>query len=766
MAAKMMIMKLRLYSFIITHKVIVVLVLLGITAFFGWFAAQVQFNNTIETYFFEEDLDDYNRFLDQFGTDEIIVIAFQTDDVFSVESLRLIDGMSQRLETLPHVRRVLSLTTTDIVYGEGDTVHFGSLVEDIPSTPEEMRIIKHRALDDPIVPGTLISRDGRNAAIVAQIDHIVGEFDYKVELLERIREIVNEEETRTGIQFSVGGTAVLDDAVFRYTQEDVTRSSLLMMVVIIVVMFIMFRQVRMSLLPLLVIGIATVWTYGFMVLLGYQINVISTIIGPLILAVGVADSMHIIADYLQKTASGQSTKVDCIGHSFIDLITPCFMTSLTTAFGLLSLLATDLAPLREFGLVAAAGVFFTFTISIFLLPVLLYIIPSPGGGHNEKIREGLIAKLLAWLGQWRRGRAVVVLSISFLAAIPAIFSLSRLTIGTNTLDYFRKDDPVRTHTEWIDSTIGGTTSLEFLIDTHEENALKQPSMLQRMERFQEYLKGIDGVTGAYSTVDLIKALNKAFNEGDERKFAIPATYAEVAQQMFIVEGSDDFEEFLSYDYSRGRITARIEIGKSQMLAHMMPEIEEHMREIFADKADVTPTGVVYLMHKMEIYILSSQIKSFLLAFAVIIVSIMVMLRSLKLGLLAMIPNFLPILFTMALMPLLGISLNIGTVMVASVALGLVVDDTIHFMSRLKLDIDRTKDTRTGIADAIHHAGRPIIFTSIVLSLGFMVELSASFNPIINFGLLSGAVILFALVFDLVVLPALMGLLQADKKAEE
>ena len=759
-------MKQKLFSVIINHRVLVSALLLGITLFFGWFAAKVKFNNTIETYFFEEDLADYNRFLDQFGTDEIIVIAFEGEDAFSIENLLVVDSISKKLEALPHVRRVLSLTTARIVYGEGDTVYFDPLLEEIPSTPDELQSIRRRALADPIIPGTLISRDARNTAIIAEIDHIVGEFDYKVILLNQIRALVKEEEARTGKRFYVGGTAVLDDALFRYTEKDQTRSFPLMMLVIIVVMFIMFRQVWMMLLPLLVIILSAIWTYGFLVLLGYEINVISTIIGPLLLAVGVADSMHIIADYLQKAAAGDSDQVECIGRSFTDLVTPCFMTSLTTVIGLLSLLATDLPPLREFGVVAAGGVFFTFIISIALLPILLSAIPFPKRSCRERMREGLVARLLLWLGRWQRGRAVAVLLIAFVSTIPAILLLARLTIGTNSLDYFRKDDTVRTQTEWIDAGIGGSTSLEFLIDAHEENALKNPRLLQRMERFQDYLEGIDGVTGAYSVVDLVKALNKSFNGGDERKFVIPSSYAEVAQQMFIIEGSDDFEEFLSYDYSKGRIMARIEINQSQELGHKMPEIETRMRDIFADDAVVRPTGIVYLMHKMEGYILSSQIRSFMIAFIVIALAITVMLRSLKFGALAMIPNFLPILFTMALMPLLSISLDIGTVMVACVALGLVVDDTIHFLSRLRFEAGRSDDIRVAIADSINHAGRPIIFTSVVLSLAFVVLVFASFNPVIHFGVLSSIAILLALVFDLIVLPAIVGLAWKQQKQTE
>jgi predicted RND superfamily exporter protein len=432
------------------------------------------------------------------------------------------------------------------------------------------------------------------------------------------------------------------------------------------------------------------------------------------------------------------------------------MASLTTSLGMLSLMSADLAPIREFGLVAAGGVMFAFIITVLLLPILLSALPVPKGGRADQFRAGSFATLLGWLGRWRRGRATAILLVCAAAIIPAGLLLARLTVGTNSLDYFRKNDPVRVETEWIDSAIGGTTSLEFFIDGGREGALKEPDLLRRMERFQEYLEGLDGVTGVYSAVDLVKTLNRSFHDGDERMFAIPDSAVEVAQQLFIIEGSEHLEGFLSYDYSKGRISARIEINASHEISLKMPEIEERMRKIFGDAATVTATGWIYLMYNMEGYLLSSQIKSFLLAFIVIAVAIIVMLRSLRLGLLAMIPNMLPILLTMGLMPLFDIHLDVGTVMIAGIALGLVVDDSIHFLSRLKVEEGRTPDVRDAIEAAIIETGRPIIFTSLVLSLGFLIFVFASFNPIIHFGILSALVIMLALVFDLVVLPAIMG----------
>jgi hypothetical protein len=198
---------------------------------------------------------------------------------------------------------------------------------------------------------------------------------------------------------------------------------------------------------------------------------------------------------------------------------------------------------------------------------------------------------------------------------------------------------------------------------------------------------------------------------------------------------------------------------SRELAHQMPEVEARMRRTFGEAATATPTGIVYLMHRMEGYLLSTQVKSFLLAFAVVTVVMAAALGSLVLGVLAMIPNLLPIAIALALMPVLGIPLDVGTVMIAGVALGLVVDDTTHFLYRFKEQRRRGADTREAIARAIHLTGRPIIFTSIVLALGFSVLILASFNPVVNFGILAGLVIALAVFFDLVVLPALVGSLR-------
>jgi predicted RND superfamily exporter protein len=203
-------MKNKLFTFIINNRIFILLIFTGITVFSGWFASTAKFNNTLETYFFEEDLKEYDSFLEQFGTDEIIAVAFRDGDIFSTGNLLLIDTISTELEKLPHVRRVISLTTVKLVYGDNENVYFEHLIDDIPSSTDKLNLIRQKAFTDPFIPGTLISTNTQSTAIIAEIDHIIGEFDYKIDLIKKIRSIIQEQEEKTGKHFFLGCTSILD----------------------------------------------------------------------------------------------------------------------------------------------------------------------------------------------------------------------------------------------------------------------------------------------------------------------------------------------------------------------------------------------------------------------------------------------------------------------------------------------------------------------------------------------------------------------------
>ncbi|RMD81033.1 MAG: hypothetical protein D6815_12800 [Candidatus Dadabacteria bacterium] len=752
-----------LYSQLRARRAAVVAVLAALTVVLGGLATQLRFDNTIESYFFEADLADYNRFLETFGTDEIVVLAFGADDVFSRESLSLVDFLSRGLERLPYVRRVLSLTTVRIVEGAAGSVSFAPLVEALPVSGEQCEWVKRRALADALLPRTLVAPDGRATAVVAEIEHIVGEFDYKVKLLRQVRALARRAEERSGKHIAIGGTSVLDDALFRYTERDQRLFVPIMLAVIVAVMVRLFGGLTATLIPLAVVALAMAWTYGFMVALGYAVNVITTIIAPLVMAVSIADSMHIVAAYQRKLAAGAGREQAAL-HTFCELLAPCFLTSATTVGGLLSLVAADLAPLREFGIVASFGVAAAFAVTVVLVPLLLPALPAERMQPRSR-SAGAIERLLGWLAAWHRRRAEIVVGAAALLVVPALVSARHVTVGTNSLDFFHPDDPVRRDTEWIDASVAGTTSIEFLVDCGRAGCAYDPVLLARIDAFQSYLEAIDGITTAYSLVDFVKTLNRAYGEGRAEEYAIPDSAAAVAQELLVLEGSADLRALLSEDARVARISARVALDHSRALAHRMPEIEAHMREVFAGSgARIMPTGIVYLMHRMEGYLLSSQIKSFLLAFLVVGLGMFAALASVRLGLIALVPNLVPIAIVLGLMRPLGIALDVGTVMIASVALGLIVDDTIHLLYCLKREARAGGSAAEAMGRAVLDAGRPVVYTSVVLALGFSVLVAASFAPVTHFGVLAAVVVMVALACDLVLLPAVVGLVGLGRGA--
>jgi predicted RND superfamily exporter protein len=427
----------------------------------------------------------------------------------------------------------------------------------------------------------------------------------------------------------------------------------------------------------------------------------------------------------------------------------------------LSLLTSQLVPIREFGAVAALGVILAFAITMVFVPVGLSFLKPPSARALASHRRGLLTRVLITLGRVGTRHARLVSAVSVLLSVAGVCFLIRLEAGTNAIEYFKTTDPVRRSIDFIDTRIVGTLSLEFLLEGEQEGAFKEPAALAKMEALSSYLDGLPGVTRTYSIVDYLKEMNRVMHGGNPLHYSLPSTREGTAQYLLLMEGSDDLEEMIQDDCRIARVSARIRMEDSMALTAKVDEIEQYLQANFTDTLTAKATGLPKLMHEMEAYLLSSQIRSFSLAFVVIVITMAMMLKSFKLGLFAMIPNFLPVLLTMGIMGAAGFRLDVGTVTIASIVLGLVVDDTIHFLHRFREEVRRRQDSSEAVRASIQGVGKAIFSTSIILALSFWVLCLASFRPNIHFGLLSGIAILVAMFADLLVLPAAITLLKPD-----
>jgi len=757
----------RIIDFIIGRKGVVLFIVIFITVIAALFSLKVEFDASIDIWFLENDhdLNVYKNFLKRFQADEVTVVGVFTDDIFTPENIALLDKITKEVEKAPHVHRVQSLTNIRTILPDDGGVFIGPLVDKLPSGKAQSDAIRKNAFDNILIAKGLVSTDSKAAAVVLELAVDGADFIGKVKLVKALEEIRDKYQTGN-VKIVMSGTSVFDAAFYNYSNRDFSIFAPITFLLVLFACFFVFRRLSSTLIPLSVVVLTCLWTFGLMGALGIKINVLSTALAGLIMAVAIADAIHILADYYQELMKGHSSK-EAARISIKQLLAPCFFTSITTSAGMLSLLASDLKPIREFGWLAAVAVTFAFLITFTFVPVVLRFAKPPDPAFIKKQKNGYISRLLLLLCKPGRKRSwITVIAALVLLAISGWF-FADLDVGSNPMNYFRESDPVRTEAVAIDNALGGSVTVDFLVGAPDEG-LKNPDILRRLDDFERWLDSLTGITQTLSIVDSLKEMNRVFHDGDKNYFAVPASRNMAAQFFMLLEGEDDFDTYVQENYSVARITSRINFSDAQDLVGNMSKMEQEIASRFPDQSlSLEMTGMMKLFAKMEIYLLKSQIRSFILAFIVITLMMMAVLRSVSLGLFSMIPNVMPIFIGLAFMAAARITLDVGTVMIGSIALGLVVDDSVHFLTRLKGIRQKEKNVKNAIAGAIINVGRPIIITSLVLAAGFSVLMLGSFAPNIYFGLICAIIILLALVFDLVVLPAALliimpGIAKTDK----
>ncbi len=739
---------------IVAHRLAVLLVVAALSVVAGFGAARVQFDSDIESWFIEGDpnLETYRGFLERFEADEITVLGVFGDELFSPEVLAALDRFTEAApERIPHLYRIRSLTNVKVVQRRGPGhVAVERLMEYVPESAEEAAELKARALKDPLVRDNLVAADGRATAVVLELDAKHNNFEDKVAFTEGTRRLMAET-LPPGLELHLGGSPPLDEAFYKYTERDFMVLGPASGLVALLLMFLLFRRFTGAVVPLAVVLLANLWLFGLMGLLGVKINLISVSLGVLVLAVGIADSVHVLSDYYRAVGAGMQ-RLEAVVHSTGELLVPCLFTSGTTAAGFLSLCTSDLAPVAEFGWLAAVGVAFAFLLSVTVIPAVLAWAPLPDRRFAARQREGRITALLHWLGSPTPRRARLTLAASLLLVAGGGVALTRLDTEANPMNYFLPGDPARVAMQKVDEALAGSTSFEFLVTTR-PGGLKDPAVLQRLGEFSDRVAGLPGVGRVLSVLDSLRETRKALTDGEQTGLPTPQDHPHLAAQLYLfLEGDDDFRTNVQDDYSVTRVTARVRMSQAHLLTRETWRIRPWIDELGGDDLRIEPTGYVMLMSEMEDYLVDSQIRSLGMAFVVITALMFLLLRSVRLGAFSMIPNLTPILMGLGFMALAGIALDPGTVMIGGMAMGLVVDDTIHFLVRLRRNLDGHSLEEAMVLPTTHTGG-PNGVTSLGLAPGGATLALGSFAPNVAFGLVSAVVIVLALLADLLMLPA-------------
>lgn len=737
--------------------------------------------------FFRPDdkvLIDYNEFRNQVGKDEFIVVAVRGPDIFSLDFLTGLRSLHQDIEdNVPFLDRVTSLVNVRNTRGEGDELIVEDFLERWPGNLEDLNELKKRAADNTLYENYMLNKEGTVTAVIIKplaCNPDVEGLPQGEGTCQPMSNVQNREmiialdkilKRYDGENFSVSMAGM--PAVIEYLnitlEKDLGIIIPMIFLMVIIFLALLFRRISGVVYPVLIFAVSLLSALGIMAVLRIPMTGITSLLPSFMLVVSISDAVHILALFypaFQKNGDREKAIVAAMEHSGL----PVLMTSVTTAAGLASFAAAKVAPIADLGIVTPIGVFLALLYTVFLLPALLAFFPvkkKKSIARRDHIFETIFDKITAITceKQW------LVIGIFSVLLVLAMAGAARLRFEHNALKWFPKDSRIRMATEEIDREMRGTISFDVVINTGKADGLYDPDFIHSLE--EAVLK-----FGNYQTEDLfvgkvlalptvLKETNRALHGNNHEYYTIPDNGKLIAQELFLFQlsGSDDLEELVDQQFSKTRLTMHVPYRDTSRYEQFVSDVRTDLKKRFPDY-DIVATGVNAIFVEILNNVMTSMSRSYAIALILISVFMVLMLGKLRMGLLSMIPNLFPIIMIMGLMGWLRIPLDFGTILIGSITLGLVVDDTIHFLHNFGRYYDEHNDPKAATQRTLNTVGRAMLVTSLVLAGGFLCDMFAELTLNKNSGFLIASTILVALITDFFLTPAILTLVYRKKTARQ
>ncbi|MBK7947491.1 MAG: MMPL family transporter [Deltaproteobacteria bacterium] len=781
--------------FVIRHRVAAVALSFVATAALLSQLPKLTIDNSPEAMLLDDDpaVVAYDAFREQFGREDRIVVLIDTPDPFAPAFLEKLRRLHRAIESeLPYVEAVDSLINARVVEGNEDGLVVGELLEDWPKSPAEFERVRARALSNPLHRDTLLCADGRCTALAitpwtysratGTEDAIAG-FDEPVaggakpvhltssegdELIRRLLALLGDHATPE-FRPHVAGELAMVYRINTGMAQDLAVFLPATLAAVAALLALIFRRAVAVVLPLMIVVLSLASTLGLMIVLGIPGSTAVQILPVFLLTVGVCDAVHILAIAYQRRQEGDS-QPDAIAFAIRHTGLAVFMTSVTTAAGMASFLTAEMGAVRDLGLIAPIGVGLAYLYTMVTLPALLAIVPMRVRAHvPSDPADRPIDRFLIAAGRFATRKPGHVLVPTALLALIAVTGLLRVGFSHNALNWFPPEDWARRDFAEIDRRLGGSVSLDLVFDAGEAGGLYEPARLRAIETFVEEVResAVEPIRvgSSISLLDIVKETHSALHEGRPEARRIPETREAVAQELLLFEssGSDDTLEFVDAEYRRTRVNLRLPFVDALAFPPFLRELDARAATSLGGGLAFERTGVMTLLSQVFEAVIRSMARSYVAALILITPLMMLLLGSFRRGLVAMVPNVLPILAVLGVMGFLGITLDSTTMMIGAMIIGIAVDDTIHFMHKFHRSFDETADLEFSVCETLRTTGSAMLFTSVALTLGFLVFAASDMRNIRIFGLFSALATAVAFAADLWVAPALLAAIERTRR---
>ena len=689
----------------------------------------------------ETDLDKYmpqnhpafvysNQAEEWFNIKDGIIIAIENKQgIYNSGTIQKVKDLTKALQKMKEINKddVTSLYTADNIIGTEDGMDVRAFFKRTPNTDEGMEKLRSNVRNNEMVFGRLVSTDEKVTIVIAEIEDDVFSQEFYRRILELGRSFEGPEKIR------VAGRPIVEGTMALLGPADMKRMVPIVVLVIILVLLLVLRSFKSTFLTLLVVLFSTVWTFGLMAALRIPIYAISTMIPIMLIAIGVADGIHLYSHlHLFMIKNPNAAKRDATLDMIKGMWKPVVMTSVTTAVGFISLLTSQVYPIKYFGVFTAFGVMVAMVFSLVMIPagVMVFGLPKWKGqnkGTNEN-KKNFAVKFSSNIIKYK----YVTIVLTVLIILISVMGIGKVWINSSFLDKFEKDSDIVLTDKFINENFGGTSTLNVILDSKDKEAFKNPDVLRAIDKMQDDVEGRLKIVGnSFALTDYLKRMNKVMHADDEKYNIIPESRELIAQYLLLYEMSGDPENLwkvVDYDYKKANLTFQLKSDNSKAINSVIAIIEKHISELNGKNVELKYAGSGYKGLVFTDLILKGQVASLLMSLIIVIILLSIMFKSLVAGIIGSVPIIITSIISFGVMGLLNIPLSTTTALLSSIAVGIGIDYAVHFLERYKIYAGETGDKILTSQLTMRHSGRAIVFNAIVVIAGFLVLLFSVFPP--------------------------------------
>ena len=751
---------------ILRNRILILLLITGITIFMGTQWKHMKFATTEANLLPDNHPTNlaYNKFLEKFGEEgNVIVLGIKDSSLFTPEKFNKWNTLSKRLTAYPEIDFVLSLDNLQELVKDTLKQEFKiqPLIKETPKTTAEILKIKNHLFENiPFYENLIFNKETSTIRTLVYLDkELVNTRVRKDFVLNDFATLIKDFETDTNLDVRISGMPYVRTKNAQNIIDEMGKFVLAALGVTSLIFFLFFRSIRATLISMGVVLIGVMWSFGTLGLLQFEITVLTALIPPLIIVIGIPNCIFLIHKYQQEVkkhgnqALSLSRVISKIGNATL-------MTNVTTASGFATFIITNSKLLKEFGIIASINILGIFIISLLVIPIVYSFMPLPKNKHLKHLNKKWIDSFVQWMEGIVRNSRVTVYVISLILLVVSIIGIYQINISGSPIEDMPKGSEFFKDIRFFEEEFNGIMPLEIAIDTKRKKGVMKPATLKRMDQLGQIIDEIPELSTPISAVNLVKYSKQAFYNGLPKYYQLPTSQENNFIMNLARKSSSKTDLLSSFVDSTGqvaRITTYMRDMKTDRMEEIEKQLEQNISKIFPEERyEVYMTGKALLFLKGTKYLVNNLVLSLALAIALIALFMAYLFRSFKMIIISLIPNLLPLLVTAGAMGFLGVPIKPSTILVFSIAFGISVDDTIHFLAKYRQElIANNWKIQKSVYASLRETGVSMFYTSIVLFFGFSVFVISDFGGTVALGGLVSATLLFAMLANLVLLPSLL-----------